>query len=74
MYAAIDRHNISGTVYGIGHTKSEALLDARKSAGPRGSYQLVPITDSAVKYVKKYGGKPSPDLIVSQAGVELAED
>jgi hypothetical protein len=79
-YAAIDSTNITGTVYGLGPTKADAIEDGIRQAGEdsivgaEDSYAAVEITPAAAAYVAEHGGAPSPRLTVSASGVCLREE
>lgn len=73
-YAAIDDPS-SGTVYGLGATKAEAIEDARRSLGADADDCIcVSITPAAYAFVEANGGSPSHRLSVSSDGVCLLEE
>jgi hypothetical protein len=79
-FAAIDSTNITGTVYGLGPTKADAIEEGVRNrdedsiVGAEDSLRAVPITPAADAYVRENGGAPSPRLTVSASGVCLREE
>ena len=69
--AAIDATNLTGAVYGIGHTPAEARADAARY-GAHGPFGYATITLAAREYILEHGGAPSHDLVVRPSTVHLA--
>jgi hypothetical protein len=69
--AAIDLTNLTGAVYGIGHSPKEAREDAAR-CGAQGPFGYATITLAAREYVLEHGGSPSTDLVVRPSTVHLA--
>lgn len=73
FFAAVDRGNTSGAVYGVGSTPEEAIADAARAARG-GEFRAVPCSATAAAYVQEHGGAPDAKLTVTARGVWLRSE
>ena len=76
LFAAIgvDENSHSGAVYGLGHTKAEAVAEALGLGLGDIELEVVPCSEQAYDFVCEYGGAPHPRLVVCASGVDLADE
>ena len=77
-YAAIDKSNTTGAIYGVGTTREAALTAALEPGDPCVAHEeraeghsasdhfaIVTCSPAAAAYVDRHGGAPDPELQVS---------